>query len=48
MNIKNIIIVLGVIGLAYYGYDRWKRRNNKIVKEGSFTIEVEPYEEPIK
>ena len=48
MKIKSIVIALGVIGLAYYGYDRWKRRKNTIVKQGTFTIEVEPYEEPIK
>lgn len=45
MKAKNIIIAVAVLGLAYWGYDMWKRRNNKVIKEGSFTIEVEPYEE---
>jgi hypothetical protein len=43
MNYKKVLITLAIIGVAYYGFDKWKRRNNKIIKEGSFVIEVEPY-----
>ncbi|MFY8161505.1 MAG: hypothetical protein ACOVNU_09260 [Candidatus Kapaibacteriota bacterium] len=48
MDYKKVLITLAIIGVAYYGFDKWKRRNNKIVKEGSFIIEVEPYENNTK
>ena len=45
MKLKYVLVSVALLGIAYWGFDKWKRRNNKVVEEGSFTIEVEPIEE---
>lgn len=41
MKLKNIFLVIGLLGVGYYGFTLLKKKKTKTIQDGSFTIEVE-------
>lgn len=41
MNLKNTLILIGVLGIGYYAYRTWKRSQYKeVIEDESFTIYI--------